>query len=288
MSRNNRLDMGNPIIKSVARHMQHIGHIALDETLVIEKSVNSIFLTIKKPNKPEQIASGVFVCIKDQYFVFSASHVFDHYGQRQLLMAVEGEEMLVSFAGERFSSAKGPSGTHKDDPIDASVFHIQTEVPESVKALALSISQLDREPYDKGHSVFVISGIRSKKSKTIGNQSYTERESYFSVELSNKEYDNLCLSKDYHLVLAYDDEIHVNGQWQISPTPAGFSGGGIFRIDGLSKSALFLRPNNLTPLLTAITIEQRRGKNGNVGVLVGTRIGVHLGLIQKFLPEVFL
>lgn len=38
-------------------------------------------------------------------------------------------------------------------------------------------------------------------------------------------------------------------------------------------------------LLPAITIEQRREKAGKPGVLVGTRIGVHLGLIDKFLPN---
>lgn len=279
--------MKDPIVKTITSYIHNIATTALNETLIIEKSVSPIFFTIKKPTRPEQTASGVFVCIKDQYFVFSASHVFDDIGTFQLLMAVEGEERLTAFSGERFSTARGASGTHNDDPIDASVFHIQTAVPDSVKGLALSLDELDKEPYDKAYSAFVMSGIRSKKSKTRGNQTFTERESFGSFELGTESYKNLNLNKEHHLVLAYDDERYVNGQWQKSPVPAGFSGGGIFRIDGLFTSPLLLRPAKFTPLLAAITIEHKRGKNGNPGVLIGTRIAVHLALIQKFLPEVF-
>lgn len=287
MSKKNRLDMKDPMVNFVSQLFHGIAALALDETLIIEKSINPIFHTIKKPTKPEQTASGVFVRIKDQYFVFSASHVFDDIGKFQLLMAVEGEVKLATFAGERFSTARGPSGNHSDDPIDASVFHIQNKVPDSVKALALSLDDLDKEPYDKGHSVFVMSGIRSKNSKAKGNQTFTKRESFGSVELSCEHYANLGLNKEHHLALAYDDEHYVNGQWQKSPVPAGFSGGGIFRINGLSVSPLFLRPNKPTPLLTAITIEHRRAKHNNPGVLIGTRVAIHLGLIQKYLPNVF-
>lgn len=287
MGKKNRLDMKDPKVKVISKYIHKIAASALDETLIIEKSVNPIFHTIKKPTKPEQIASGVFVRIKGQYFVLSASHVFDVIGAFSLLMAVEGEEKLTTFEGERFSTARGPSGSHSDDPIDASVFHIQTKVPDSVKALALSLDDLDWEPYDKVHSSFVMSGIRCKKSKTRGNQTFTERESFASVELSNEHYSNLGLNKEHHIALAYDDERHVNGQWQKSPSPKGFSGGGIFRINGLSVRSLFLRPNRLTPLLTAITIAHRRGKHNNPGVLIGTRVAVHLGLIQKYLPEIF-
>lgn len=279
--------MKDPKIKAISNYMHSTFVVALNETLIIEKSVNPIFHTIRKPTKPEQTASGVFVRIKDQYFVFSASHVFDDIGDFQLLMAVEGEEILTTFAGERFSTARGPSGYHGDDPIDASVFHIKTQVPDSVKSLALNLDNLDREPYDKGCSAFVMSGIRSKKSKTIGNKTFTKRESFGSIELSSEHYTNIDLNKEYHLALAYDDEHHINGQWQKSPVPSGFSGGGIFRINGLSINPLFLRPKKLTPLLTAITIAHRRGKNNNPGVLIGTRVAVHLELIKKFLPEVF-
>ncbi|HDZ8843696.1 TPA: hypothetical protein RUX01_003211 [Aeromonas dhakensis] len=286
MSKKNRLDYNDPKVNAIASYIHNVTVAGLNATLFIERSVNPIFFTIKNPNKPEQIASGVFVCIKDQYFVFSASHVFDDIGGFQLLMAVEGEQRLIGFSGERFSTARGPSGKHYDDPIDASVFHLGTEVPDSVKGLALSLDDLDKEPYDDPHSFFIISGIRSKNSKTIGNQAFTRRECFGSVELSTEYYTKLSFNKKHHIILAYDDERYVNGLWQKTPSPAGFSGGGIFRVDGLSAHPLFLRPAKLTPLLTAITIEHKKGKSGNPGVLIGTRIAVHLGLIHKYLPGI--
>ena len=38
--------------------------------------------------------------------------------------------------------------------------------------------------------------------------------------------------------------------------------------------------------LSAITIEHHRKKDGKLGHLIGTRINVHLGLIQQFLPGI--
>jgi hypothetical protein len=39
--------------------------------------------------------------------------------------------------GERFSSPRGASGTHNDDVIDASAYHITGDVPESIKKLSI-------------------------------------------------------------------------------------------------------------------------------------------------------
>lgn len=38
-------------------------------------------------------------------------------------------------------------------------------------------------------------------------------------------------------------------------------------------------------LLTGIIIVQRRGKNKEMGVLIGTKIDIHLALIKNFLPD---
>lgn len=76
----------------------------------------------------------------------------------------------------------------------------------------------------------------------------------------------------------------MNGKWQTSPSPKGMSGGAIIKVQGIQMSPPFSSNNNAKQLLSAITIEQGREKYGKPGVIVGTRIGVHLGLIEKFLP----
>ncbi|EGR2424272.1 hypothetical protein DYB15_17760 [Vibrio cholerae] len=284
--KNRRLDMKDPVLNAVSNHVHLLGAEALDLTLDIEEAVCPIFWTLRKPTKPEQTGSGVFVEIKGQYFVFSASHVFDEIGEYQLLMAVKGEERLISFSGERFSTGRGASGTHVDDPIDASVFHIQSEIPESVKKVALKLDDLDSSAEDPYHSMYVMSGFRSKKSKTHGNETNSERESYASIELSLENYDIFSIDRNRQLILAYDDERYVNGEWQKTPVPAGFSGGAIFKIDGLSTMPLFIRSSMPKPLLSSIIIEHKRGRDNKPGILVGTKISTHLALVQKYLPEI--
>lgn len=283
--KNRRLDMKDPVVNAVSNHVHLLGAEALDLTLNIEEAVCPIFWTLRKPTKPEQTGSGVFVELKGQYFVFSASHVFDDIGEFQLLMAVNGEEKLVSFSGERFSTGRGASGTHADDLIDASVFHIQSEVPDTVKKVALKLDDLDLSREDPHHSMYVMSGFRSKKSKSRGNKTNCKRESYASVELSLENYNIFSLDRTRQLILAYDDERYVNGEWQKSPVPAGFSGGAIFKIDGLSTMPLFIRSSAPKPLLSSIIIEHKRGRGDKPGILVGTKISTHLALIQKYLPE---
>lgn len=283
--KNRRLDMKDPVVNAISNYVHSLGAEALDLTLDIEEAVCPIFWTLKKPTKPEQTGSGVFVEIKEQYFVFSASHVFDDIGEYQLLMAVNGEDKLISFSGERFSTGRGASGTHVDDPIDASVFHIQSEVPETVKKVALKLDDLDLSGEDPFQSMYVMSGFRSKKSKSRGDKTNCKRESYASVELSLENYDIFSIDRSRQLILAYDDERYVNGEWRKSPVPAGFSGGAIFKIDGLSTMPLFARYSTPKPLLSSITIEHKRGRDNKPVILVGTKISTHLALVQKYLPE---
>lgn len=74
---------------------------------------------------------------------------------------------------------------------------------------------------------------------------------------------------------------------QKSPIPRGFSGGGIIKIDGSNVHNPL--PNKINPKqkLTAIITEHYREKNNKPGILISTKIGIHIGLIRKFMPEVF-
>lgn len=77
----------------------------------------------------------------------------------------------------------------------------------------------------------------------------------------------------------------LNGNWQISPKPKGFSGGAIIRIDGVSLNQDTFDKSEYKQLLTGIIIEQHRGKNKEMGLLIGTRIDIHLDLITYFIPD---
>ncbi|PMG54159.1 hypothetical protein BCT40_10445 [Vibrio lentus] len=279
------IDLEKPLVKKGVDIYKNQVEKALLYTINLERAVVPIYWTLKTETKPEQVGSGVIVELGGEYFIFSASHVFDDIKQFQLLIGVGNGERLVSLGGERFSSAKGPSGTHKDDPIDASVFHIMSGITESVKERALTEKNLDLGGLDDCKSVFVACGFRVKKSNTDGNQANAKQECFTSLEYDEADYGNVGVERKMHLALAYEAQRLLNGAWNKSPKPQGISGGGIFKVDGVSFLPSFPDKHEPSGKLTAITIAHKQEKGGNPGSLIGTRIGVHLGLIYQFLPE---
>jgi hypothetical protein len=277
-------DMDDPRVKfAIELHRKQMEK-ALSVSQTVEDSVLPIYWTLRSERKPEQVGSGVVVAIKDEFFVFSASHVFDDIGGFQLLLSTGEGSKLASLSGERFSSKKGPSGNHSDDPIDASVFHIQSGITEKIKSIAISLNDLDLDQPDESRSVHMAAGFRVKKSNTDGNQAKAKRECFPSIEYGVDEYSSLGIDRKTHIALAYENQVLMGGRWQTSPTPKGISGGAIVKIQGVEMSPPFSIESNAKQLLSAITIEQRREKAGKPGVIIGTRIGVHLGLIHTFLP----
>jgi hypothetical protein len=257
---------------------------ASNASLKIEAAVLPIYFLQKASTRLQQVASGVCLRVKDQHFVLSASHVFDDIGHYQLLVGVEYGRPIVSFAGERLSTKRGESGTHSDDPIDASVFHIQSEIPAEIRKIALTPNDLDLGQPDRNSHFFNCIGFMSKKSSRTANSIISHRECRVLTEYCQEEYDDLSIDRETNLALAYEDKILVDGNWKTSPRPKGMSGGAIFKIEGVTTSPLLPPPRNPNVLLSAITIAHRKEKAGKPGVLIGTRIGVHLTLIDKYLP----
>jgi len=151
--------------------------------------------------------------------------------------------------------------------------------------VALSLDDLDFSQPDSKRSVHMAAGFRAKKSNTAGNQAKAKRECFPSIEYGESEYSKLNLDKKTHLALAYDAQVLMDGKWQTSPKPKGISGGVMIKVSGVTLLRSYLNSIEVKQLLSAITIAYRREKYGNSGVLIGTRIGVHLGLIHKYLPE---
>ncbi|MEM5548800.1 hypothetical protein [Pseudoalteromonas fuliginea] len=280
------IDLEDPRVKHIIELHNSQMHKALAAEQRVENSVLPIYHTLKSDTKPEQIGSGVVVKISDEYFIFSASHVFDVIGKFSLLIGLGGGEKLVQFPGERFSTKRGVSGNHRDDPIDASVFHIQDGPTEKLSDIALTIEDLETDYQDDSKNVHMAAGFRVKKSNTQGNQANGKRECFPSVEYGKKEYSILKIDRENQIALAFENQVLMNGNWQTSPKPTGISGGAIIKVCGVSMTPPFKSVAEPKQKLVGITIEQRREKHRKPGALIGTRISVHLSLIHKYLPEV--
>ena len=281
-----KIDLQNPIIKEAMSIYQTNVINALNAEQTVEKAVVPIYHISDKKFKLEQIASGVIINIKDEYFILSASHVFDQIGNYAICIGVEPGKEVIQLPGERFSSPKGASGTHNDDVIDASAYHITGDVPESIKKLSITMDVFDTEKSENNiNIVYLASGFRVKKSNTKGNAIYSKKEAFPSCEITDKNYEILNLDSNMYVILNFEEQMLVEGKWQLSPTPKGFSGGAIIKvIPAETETGVVYKQK-----LTGIIIEHRKkNKQKNIdGVLIGTRINVHLAAIEKYLPELF-
>lgn len=286
-----KIDLKEPFnILALNFYHKKIQH-ALNVFPKIENATLPIFAILesdsKNKNIPQQIGSGVVVAIKNEYFIFSASHVFDDIGEKQLLIVADETNEVIPVPGERFSSKKGLSGTHEDDAVDASVYHLQTKISERLKKIALTLDDFDWSQKLNDRSIYFPSGFRVSQSKKKGNMVNSKQEVFPTVEILEQDYKKYKLDPDFNIALASEKETIIKGRWHLAPKLNGISGGPIIRIEGVNLELPTKDIKDCKQLLTAITIGQQSEKHGKPGILIGTRVMVHLGLINQFLPELF-
>lgn len=279
-----KIDLADPIVSAGIEIYKEQATRAYELAAKYDDAVRPIFALNERTQSVQHVGSCVLFKVEGQYFALSASHVFDDVGEYQLLIG-HGDR-LHSLGGDRFSSKKGASGSHRDDPIDASVFHITADVAAAIHSSFLSLEDLDLVAAARGPEFYVAAGYRVTQSRSTPKGHTTKLDRYPSLELDNDHYEYLSLSRTSHLVLAFEDHVLVDGKWQMAPSIRGLSGGAMFRIRNLSPFASGDKQQSNEVKLAAILIERRKGKGDRFfSSAVGTRLGIHFGLIHKYLPE---
>ncbi len=287
-----KIDLKNPLIKLAIDAIQMQTNIALETQQTVEKAIIPIYALPKAKGhknpktKVEQYGSGVLVNIKEQYFILSSTHLFEAFDGYTLSTGDGKGSLLQSLSGERISS--GHIESPYSNQLDATVFHVQSELSDSLKGMAIGLDDLEFEDDKEGTKpVYLAAGFRIKKSNTSGNQVKTKGEAFPSAEVNSKTYELYNIDKQAQFITSYEDDILVEGNWKKSPIPRGFSGGGLIKIEGTNILDLKFLPNQTKQKLRAIIIEHHRGKINKPGVLISTKINVHIGLIYKDMPELF-
>ncbi len=284
-----KIDLKSPIFKKVADWFMKESKKGLEAPQTVERAIIPVYALPKtkqhqkKKIKYEQIGSGIMVKIKDQYFVFTADHVFADTSDYAIAIGAGDGSPIKQFEGSRYSS-NNPNKTNKDI-YDAAVYHIECELPQAFKSIALTLDQIELDGYDSEKPIFLISGFRVKDSNTEGDAVRSKRKSFTSIEFNEEEYSSSGFPKESHIVLSYEDQTLVNDNWKMTPRPRGMSGGGIIKVLGTKTSEVDIKEKELKQVLSAITIEQHREKHNKPGMLIGTRLNVHLGLVYQFFPE---
>jgi hypothetical protein len=258
---------------------------ARDEAWALMHAIHSVYFLKYGEKIPRQHGSCVTLNIRDQYFLLSAAHVYEANGSYAVLVGCG--ETLHPLTGDRFSSKQGPSGKHHDDPVDAAVFHITCEVPSEIKESALSLEQLDLSPPDDLIDMHAALGYRSAKSTRSSKQVTSELDIYPSCEYDPSSYEEIKINRNTHVALVFEDEVFVNNKWQKSPSTNGMSGGAIVRLKGVPAMPFTKVDAAPTAMVSAIITERRKKTKSTFPILVGARVGYHVGLINNFLPEIF-
>lgn len=282
-----KIDLESPITKIALSLLYREVKIAWEMEQSVEKAVIPIYYIPKrkghqkKKTKPEQLGTGVLIRIKQEYFIFSATHVFIEF-EGTCVLTGKGQKPIEQLTGERLST--GNIENLKIDSNDATVFHIQSNMSEELKSLAITLEDCDFDGFDNLSPVFMITGFLAKESNTAGNEIKTKGKNFPTVEIT--DYTEYGYDKERHIVLSYTDQVLVEGKWQKPPIPRGMSGGAIIKADGTSVQLENRKVKKQRQLLSAITTAQYKRKGKKEGYILGTRINVHLGLINKFLPEI--
>lgn len=278
-----KIDLANPVVSAGIEIYKQQATLAYELAAAKDDSVRPVYALNERTQSVHHVGSCVLLKVRDEIFALSASHVFDLVGKYQLLIGYG--DRLHSFAGDRFSSKRGSSGTHRDDPIDASVFHITADVAEEIALSAITLQDLDLLPADRNPELYVVTGYRVSQSRSTPKGHATKLERYPSIELDNDHYERQSRSREMHLLLAFEDQVLVDGKWQKSPSIQGFSGGAMFRIPGVSPVTSLTKISFGQIKLAAILIERKKGEGDRFfSSAIGTRLGVHYGLIHNYLP----
>jgi hypothetical protein len=233
---------------------------------------------------PEQVASCVLLNLGEHCFALSAAHAFHPHKKSGLLIGCG--DQLHPLNGDVFNSPLGESGEHYDDPIDAAVLHLTSDIPDEVRASCLTLENLDFEAPREGRFFHLICGFRSKSSRVDAISARSKLEGYATIEYGDHVYAALDVQRQHHVLLAYQERTIVRRELRTVPTPRGMSGGAIFKIHGLPGTPRLPISVNPRPdaKLSAIFIERRPPCLEGPAALLGTRLAIHLGLIKRFLP----
>lgn len=280
------IDLSDPKIKLFLQMTATQAEKATSVKQRVESAVIPIFNFNKSRHQWEQNGSAVALEVDGIHFLLTAAHVFNPDDKNRLWIGIGPS--IIPLIGSSIISAREKSGTHLEDPLDAGILHIQNEIPDELREISLTLNDIDHQDIDDNGCVYIVSGYRASVSKIRAGRAEGKREIFVSREISEHQYDSLGMDRSKNLCIAYHDQNSVNGKWQTSPTPKGFSGGAVVKIHGIPAIRYSTSTEDLSSakqLLTGITVAQRREKSGNPGVLISTRVKIHLEIIKLILPR---
>lgn len=165
--------------------------------------------------------------------------------------------------------------------IDVSSYHIQAELPGTLKTRAITLEDFDTSNSNNSNHIYLSAGYRIKKSNSTKHYIHCKNEAFPSIEIQKDDYITLNLDSKINIALWHEKHVLMNGTWQLSPRPRGFSEGAIIKVVSVVSCEGIIYKQKLVGIIT----EHRKKTKTIECVLIGTRINVHLSAIKKFMPH---
>lgn len=224
----------------------------------------------KQESKPA--GCGVFVKIKEEYFVITAAHVLaEHLTTTYIIM----EENAITLGGRAISSPMPSTGTRDDDKIDLTVLKLDSN---ATSHLIQWYTPVDIEDFLVSHEIvhspkYFCYGYPLTRNKKIWGKDEIKSvgHAYQSQPAKEFDFDRFGFSNKTHFAIAFDGGVTSasNPDEHLSPDLTGISGSGLW---------FFYEKDKLR--LLGIVIE-RINKTGQKAIIV-TRIEEVLKIVSQF------
>jgi hypothetical protein len=223
-------------------------------------------------NKPDLRACAVAYTERNQVFLLTASHAVKALDMNDFHIWTPAAWVM---ARGKIACTNTPRGGH--DAVDAAVIWLDPDVvTPHLRQNALTIKDIDppADHYGSDHLIELIS-YPGGEVDVVGEQAISPKwYQWAGIGASESDYKKRGRRRDYHQLFHFDrgESVHKDLGRHPGPDMHGASGGGMWRILPINEDIQRER----WALLSAIFTEYE-GR-----MIIGTRVGAHLGLIQKY------
>lgn len=218
--------------------------------------------------------TGVFIQIQDHYFLISAAHVFDKYGELFIFLSKDYE--TIKPGGTVFYN----NGTNRDG-IDVAILKLDDYCVSHVlrRYSFLQADDLAINHIFENEEYYTFLGYPTTTSKIIYKTDIFDSTTFFHFTTPeiNENYPKFDRNPTVNVITSYNKRLsflHKKNMFGTGPDLHGISGCGLWFTDPLDVSTGIIKPK-LTAIMTDWPIKNRT-------ITIGTRIDVITEIIRKY------
>ena len=231
--------------------------------------------------KVKGVGSGVLFEINNNYFIFTAAHVYTDNRERTY---VYSNNEPISLEGMLYTTHLPKSGFRGDDKTDIAIINIFPATVEKLKIdyEFITISNIELGHYIDINTNYILAGYPNNKTKELwGMSSKALKTEPFVANLDTFvrfNYEKYNFKVETHIAIEYSGEVisHKNKNPHLESPLHGISGSGLWHVNYTPDE------NLIQAKLIGIIIEQI-AKDPNNKAIIATRIDI----IIKYISMLF-